>query len=54
MIPLIAAIVVLLGIAAISDERDGQDSALIDVVIFVLCLGGILYKHHKARQDDEY
>lgn len=53
MIPLIGAIGIMLAIAAVSDREDGEDSALVDFLIFVACLGGILYRKHKREQDEE-
>jgi hypothetical protein len=47
------ALAILISVTALSDERQGEDSLLIDVVIFIVCLGGILYRHHKRREDEE-
>jgi hypothetical protein len=54
VIALAVAIGLAFTLAAASDREDGEDSRLVDVLIFVLCLGGILYKHHKQSEDEDF
>lgn len=53
MIVLLFPLGIVLFIVAASALDESDESIALDLLIFVACLGGILYRKHKREQDEE-